>query len=100
MNGHIELRDDGGGKLTLEGYASRTETPYMVGDFQETIRRGAFRRSLGGTPGPDTSLLVEHAGLPIARTKSGTLTLIEDERGLRVQAMLEREDPDVKAIEH
>jgi HK97 family phage prohead protease len=96
----IEIREDpgGNGKLTLEGYASRTETPYEVLGFTETIRRGAFKRSL--KEGPDTSLLVQHAGLPIARTTSGTLALSEDDNGLRVRAELEPEDPDVQAIVH
>jgi HK97 family phage prohead protease len=98
MNGQIELREAPGsnGKLTLEGYASRTETPYEVLGFTETIRRGAFKRSL--KEGPDTSLLVNHEGLPIARTTAGTLALSEDENGLRVRAELEPEDPDVQAI--
>jgi hypothetical protein len=36
--------------------------------------------------------------MPIARTKSGTLTLAEDERGLKVDADLDPEDPDVKSL--
>jgi HK97 family phage prohead protease len=97
-NRQIEIREDpgGNGKLTLEGYASRTETPYEVLGFTETIRRGAFKRSL--KEGPDTSLLVNHEGMPIARTTAGTLALAEDENGLRVRAELEPEDPDVQAI--
>jgi uncharacterized protein len=98
MNRQIEIREDpgGDGKLTLEGYASRTETPYEVLGFTETIRKGAFKRSL--KEGPDTSLLVNHEGLPIARTTAGTLALGEDENGLHVRAELEPEDPDVQAI--
>ena len=89
MNGlELRIEDGGNGKLTLEGYASRTETPYQAGSFEETIKRGAFRRSLGENP--DTSLLVNHEGLPLARTTSGNLRLEEDSRGLRVQASLER----------
>ena len=99
MNGQIELREapGGNGKLTLEGYASRTETPYEVYPFTETIRRGAFKRSLREEP--DTSLLVNHEGLPIARTTAGTLQLAEDQKRTDVRAELEPEDPDVKAIE-
>jgi HK97 family phage prohead protease len=36
--------------------------------------------------------------LPLARTKSGTLTLTEDDQGLRVRAMLDPDDPDVQLI--
>jgi HK97 family phage prohead protease len=41
-------------------------------------------------------LLLNHEGLPLARTKSGTLRLAEDAQGLRVDADLEPDDPDVK----
>jgi len=43
-------------------------------------------------------LLVNHEGLPLARTKSGTLDLSTDPKGLRVLARLERNDPDVAAL--
>ncbi len=98
MNGQIELREDlaGNGKLTLEGYASPhrdpVRSPGLHGDHPS--------RSVPPEPqeGPDTSLLVNHEGLPIARTTAGTLALAEDENGLRVRAELEPEDPDVQAI--
>lgn len=94
----IELRisDDSDGKLTLEGYASRTGVPYEVGSFTETVSKGAFRRGLNASPGPNVMLLVNHEGLPLARTTSGNLHLSEDEHGLHVRAEREREDPDVK----
>jgi HK97 family phage prohead protease len=43
-------------------------------------------------------LNINHAGLPLARTKSGTLKLTQDKVGLRVSAELDRSDPDVQAI--
>jgi HK97 family phage prohead protease len=67
-----------------------------VGSFQETIARGAFRRTL--SENPDVSLLVNHAGTPLARTASGTLTLLEDIHGLFFRAELEPSDPDVQSI--
>jgi len=36
--------------------------------------------------------------LPLARTRSGTLTLSEDDHGLRMETTLDPEDPDVKSI--
>jgi HK97 family phage prohead protease len=92
----LEIRSAGDGKLTLTGYASTSETPYEVRDFTETISRGAFKRTLGESP--DVVLLREHEGLPLARTTSGTLTLSEDARGLRVEAILEPSDPDVRTV--
>ena len=92
----LEVRDTSDGGLRFTGYASTTETPYEVSDFTETIARGAFKRTLSNEP--DVVFLVNHAGIPMARTKSGTLTLSEDARGLRVDADLDPTDPNVQAI--
>ncbi len=83
------------------GYASLTETPYTVADFEETIKRGAFKRTL--KENPDVVFRVEHTGLPLARTArpgsaTGTLDLIEDPRGLKVDARFDREDPDAQKL--
>jgi HK97 family phage prohead protease len=43
-------------------------------------------------------LLVNHDGLPLARTTSGTLSLSEDGNGLMVEARLDPTDPDVAAL--
>lgn len=94
--GELEIRSTTDGKLRFSGYASITETPYQVGRFEETFARGAFKRSLGEDP--DVVLLVNHNGAPLARTKSGTMTLNEDARGLKVTADLEETDPDVRAL--
>jgi len=93
----MDLRSsDEGDSLHLTGYASLTGVTYDVGWFTETIEPGAFKRTL--SENPDVQLLINHTGMPIARTKSGTLTLTEDERGLRVEADLDPEDPDVKSL--
>jgi hypothetical protein len=98
--GDIELRDASDGSLDFTGFASMTGVPYPIGDmFTETIERGAFKRTLNN-PELDVQLLVNHRGLPLARTTSGTLTLREIDRGLFVEAPgLERDDPDVRALE-
>ncbi len=93
--GRIEIREDSG-TCTLEGYASTFNSPYDMGWYTETVAPGAFRRTLGQKP--DVRLLVNHGGLPIARTSSGNLTLTEDEIGLRVSASLDATDPDVQAL--
>ncbi len=97
----MELREDADtGLLKLTGYASVTGNPYEVGFFTETIKRGAFKRTLAEKP--DVQLLINHgaggSGMPIARTKSGTMRLSEDERGLKVEADLDPEDPDVQLL--
>jgi HK97 family phage prohead protease len=106
FDGHLELRDAGSGKLAFSGWACVTDTPYDIGDperggFVEEVASGAFRRSLLNLP--DVVLNVQHgaalSGLPIARTRSGTLRLSEDDVGLRVQAPdLDMDDPDVQAL--
>ena len=53
--------------------------------FVERIKRGAFRKSLKRSD-LDVPLLVNHEGLPFARTTNGTLRLEEDARGLKIEA--------------
>lgn len=75
----VEVRADESGPTTLVGYASVTDSPYVVtdwlGEYTEVIRAGAFGRSLSHKD--DVRLLLNHDGLPLARTKSGTLDLRE-----------------------
>jgi uncharacterized protein len=74
----VEFRTAG---RRLTGYAATFGTPAQIGGFTETIRAGAFRDSLANNP--DILALVDHdAGKLLARTKSGTLRLSEDARGL------------------
>ena len=95
----LEVRDSGDG-TTFTGYASRTGTPYDVNDwmgtYAETIVPGAFRSALDR--GDDVRLLINHDGLPLARSASGTLRLSEDSTGLHVEARLDPTDPDVAAL--
>jgi HK97 family phage prohead protease len=76
----VELRTDG---RRLEGYAAVFNTEARIaGSFTETIRPGAFRTSLAA-PGKDVLALVDHdPGRLLARTRSGTLRLAEDGKGL------------------
>lgn len=97
----FEIREAGDGNgLSFNGYASVTDTPYVVrdwmGDYTETISRGAFAKSLAERD--DVRLLVNHDGIPIARTKSGTLTLDEDDHGLRTEANLDGDSPLVQTV--
>lgn len=68
----------------LVGYAAVFDQETRIGDFSEVIRKGSFSASLAD--GHDVLGLVDHdAGKVLARTKSGTLRLREDERGLRFE---------------
>ena len=93
----MELRSEPDGKITLRGYpAIFNSLSQDLGGFVEIIRPGAFQRTLAG--GADVRFLVNHNGMPLARTTSGTLRLAEDQRGLRMDASLDPTDPDVQAL--
>jgi HK97 family phage prohead protease len=72
--------------MTLRGYAAVFNEASVPLPFIETIAPGAFRKTLSETP--DVRLLINHEGLPLARTKNGTLTLTEDDRGLYMDAII------------
>ena len=74
----------------LEGYAARFNVLADLGTFREQIEPGAFTRSLGG----DVLALLDHdTGKVLGRTRSGTLRLSEDARGLHFSLDL----PDTQA---
>jgi HK97 family phage prohead protease len=73
-----------GRKLT--GYAAVFDSPTDVGGFLEVIRPGAFTNALTED---DVILLFNHdANLVLGRLSSKTLTLAEDQIGLRYEATL------------
>lgn len=92
----LEVRDDDTEGITLTGYASTFNDPYDMGWYTETVEPNAFKRTLGRKP--DVRLLMNHDGLPLARTTSKTLTLDTDSKGLRVSASLDPSDPDVASL--
>lgn len=88
---NLELRAESDGN-TIVGYAAIWDSPSEPMPFIEYVKRGAFSKTLND--GADVRLLVDHEGVPLARTKSGTLTLEEDDRGLRMEAKLDPSNPD------
>lgn len=100
----IELRDGDGdddNEIVLEGYASTFEEYDMYGGPQsygwiERIDPKAFDITLREKP--DLHLLINHAGMPLARTKSGNLDLKADGTGLKVTARLDKRDPEVQSL--
>lgn len=91
----VEVRAEGE-TIKVSGYAAVfNERANIGGMFEEMIAPGAFRAAIGRD---DVVFLINHAGLPLARTRSGTLKLSEDERGLFMESELDPEDPDVRAI--
>jgi HK97 family phage prohead protease len=80
----------------LFGYAAIFDSPSEPMPFTEFVKRGAFTKTL--EDGADVRLLIDHQGVPLARTTSGTLRLREDERGLAVEADLDPNNPDAMRV--
>ncbi len=80
----LEVRSTGtlssNGK-TLQGHAAIFNSETNLGSFVEVIRNGAFRKSLEG--GSNIRALYHHQGdALLGTTRSGTLQLREDSKGL------------------
>lgn len=87
----VELRGEAKAPV-LRGHAAVfNQLSQDLGGFCEQIAPGAFAGALKD----DVRLLINHDGLPLARTASNTLRLAEDGRGLLIEAELDAEDPDV-----
>ena len=89
----IRAEDDG---IKVSGYAAVFgERADIGGYFFEVIEKGAFTDAIGRD---DVVFVINHDGLPLARTRSKTLTIREDDHGLYMETTLDPDDPDVKSI--
>lgn len=76
----------------LVGYVATFNTAATIGTFTETIKPGAFRASLAS--GVDVLALADHDPKAVlGRTRSGSLKLSEDAKGLAFELAL----PDTRA---
>jgi len=92
-NMEVRASDDG---TKLVGYAAVFDSPSEPLPWTEFVKRGAFAKTLND--GADVRLLIDHEGVPLARTTSGTLTLREDDRGLLVESELDPMNPDAARL--
>lgn len=95
----IEFRKETDKPTRVSGYAARFNEPSQPlagGRFIETIAPGAFRNALAKKA--NVPLLIQHDGLALADTATGTLTLSEDKQGLRFDADLDPADPDAQRV--
>jgi HK97 family phage prohead protease len=77
---------------TLTGYAATFGTVTTIGDFSERIAQGAFTATLAS--GRDVLALADHnQSAVLGRTRSGTLSLRQDSKGLQFSLQL----PDTQA---
>lgn len=92
----VEIREADDGLIKVSGYAAVFNSETDIGGYyRERIETGAFRDAIGRD---DVVFLINHEGLPMARTRSGTLKLSEDERGLFMETELDPSDPEVQRI--
>lgn len=93
----IEIRAVEGSEnlVSLRGYALRwDETSEIYPGFYERFAKGAFHKKAI----EDTRFLVGHQGQPLARTKSETMTIREDDKGLLVEPVLDIRDPEAASL--
>jgi HK97 family phage prohead protease len=92
-----------GNEFIVRGYASLFANEYPVmggpeaGGFNERVDRGAFDKTLAANP--DVHFLINHTGVTLARTKSGTLKLSTDSTGLLSEARIDRRTSDGRDLE-
>ena len=85
------------GSLGSSDSALIRDNGYDMGWYTERIMSGAFANTLNRSP--DVQLLVNHEGLPLARTTNGTLDLREDaDQGLVFEARVDSADPDAQTL--
>lgn len=98
----VEMRENDDGTVGLAGYATVYEHAYDVAGgapygWVETMARGACDKSVAERD--DVRLLFDHDGIPLARTKSGTMSLDSDAVGLRVDVpSLDLRSPLVQSV--
>lgn len=82
--------------LYIEGYFAVFNSEYQLWEgASEIIKPGAFSGSVSG----DIRALINHdTSLVLGRTKSGTLTLRQDERGLWGSVRINRDDVDAMSL--
>lgn len=78
-----EMRAEGD-EMVVEGYAAVFNSTTDLGPFQERIAPGAFDDVLND----DVRLLINHDGVPLARTANNTMELTQDDTGLYYRATL------------
>jgi HK97 family phage prohead protease len=80
----LELRMDGDNPVVVGYGAVFNSMSNDLGGFREFIGSEAFEGRLED----DVRFLINHDGMPLARTTNGTLRLSVDERGLKYEAKL------------
>jgi HK97 family phage prohead protease len=95
----FEIRGKANGKAKVFGYASTTgpDNAYTMrdafGEYTEEVAPGAFTKTLAESP--KVQLLLNHGGLAMAYTRSGSLALGEDSTGFEYEGTVNLARSDV-----
>lgn len=87
----LEAKED---EKIVEGYATTFDEPYTLYSYKDergkthVVREKVDREAFRGTDMSDVIFQYDHAGRVFARLSNGTLSLDEDEHGLKVTAEL------------
>ena len=84
----VEVRDKDGGGFHFRGYAAVFDKDSEPLPFIESIKPGAFARSLREMKRPVKLFHNHNQDILLGNTRAGTLTLVEDGRGLLSEADL------------
>jgi len=93
MSAEVRASTNSDGSIKISGYAATFNQESTGLNFREVIAPGAFTRTLASDN--PVFLLINHDTdqLPLASTQSGTLTLTQDDKGLRMDAVLDPKNP-------
>jgi len=83
--------------IKIAGYGAVFNSKYSVMGFREQIADGAFTKTLKDQP--DIRGMFNHSpDFLLGRTKSGTMTVEEDKRGLRYEILADPRDPQAQSV--
>ncbi len=83
--------------IRISGYGAVTGKWYDVFNFKERVAPGAFTKTL--QENPDIRGMFNHSpDFLLGRTKSGTMDVEEDKRGLRYEIRADALDPQVQSV--
>lgn len=94
----METRAESDGEyIRITGYGAVFNKKYSVMGFREQIAPGAFTKTL--VDNPDIRGMFNHSpDFLLGRTKSGTMDVAEDKRGLRYEIRADKLDPQAQSV--
>lgn len=83
--------------IRITGYGAVFNKQYKVMGFKEQVSPGAFTKTL--VDNPDIRGMFNHSpDFLLGRTKSGTMTVEEDKRGLHYEILADAQDPQAASV--